>query len=102
MIRNQDKEYAPQLFKFIQIVMAANKNETKYATTGTPSKFWSVWNEDEQSGEYSWYEDELQKAVIDRIPTTQDKNIVSIFHPTRVIDIIKYFMLFAYSAPLEH
>jgi len=45
MIRNQGKDYIPQLFKFIQIVMATNKNETKYATTSTPAKFWSMWNE---------------------------------------------------------
>ena len=28
-ITNQKPDYIPQLFKFIQIVMAANKNETK-------------------------------------------------------------------------
>ena len=32
-------------FKFVQIVMS-NKNETKYATVGTPAKFWSFWKED--------------------------------------------------------
>ena len=31
MIRNQKKEYIPQLFKFAQIVMATNKNAVKYA-----------------------------------------------------------------------
>ena len=37
-IRNQQKEYIPQLYKFAQIVMATNKNAVKYATTGTPKK----------------------------------------------------------------
>src|SRR5699024_7750157 len=32
MLRNQGKDYAPQLFKYIQIVMSTNKKETKYAT----------------------------------------------------------------------
>ena len=39
MIRNQKNDYVPQLFKFVQMVMATNKNETKYATCGTPKKF---------------------------------------------------------------
>lgn len=42
MLRNQGKEYIPQLFKFVQIVMSTNKNETQYATTGTAKKFWSI------------------------------------------------------------
>ncbi|WP_294170231.1 type I restriction endonuclease subunit R [uncultured Clostridium sp.] len=90
MIRNQRKEYIPQLFKFVQIVMATNKNETKYATCSTPKKFWSVWKEQDNL----WIEGELSKAVIGRISTNQDKNIVSLFHPQRVIELIKYFVLF--------
>lgn len=90
MIRNQKKEYIPQLFKFIQIVMATNKNETKYATCSTPKKFWSVWKEQDNA----WIEEELSKAVIGRIPTNQDKNIISLFNPQRVIELIKYFILF--------
>lgn len=31
-IRNQQKEYIPQLYKFAQIVMATNKNAVKYAS----------------------------------------------------------------------
>ncbi|MCC0736561.1 type I restriction endonuclease subunit R [Clostridioides sp. ZZV14-6009] len=90
MIRNQSKDYIPQLFKFIQIAMATNKNETKYATCSTPKKFWSVWKEENNK----WLEDELDKVVNDRIPTNQDKNIISLFHPSRVIEFIKYFILF--------
>ena len=43
MLRNQGKDYGPQLFKYSQILMATNKNETKYATCYTPEKFWSIW-----------------------------------------------------------
>lgn len=94
MLRNQGQDYAPQLFKFIQIVMSTNKNETQYATTGTPKKFWAIWKEDEESDEYKWFLEQVDKAVVDRIPTTQDKNIISIFHPKRIMDIIRYFTLF--------
>ena len=47
-IRNQQKQYIPQLFKFTQIVMATNKNAVRYATAGTPKKFWTVWKEQDE------------------------------------------------------
>ena len=90
MIRNQSKDYIPQLFKFIQIVMATNKNETKYATCSTPKKFWSVWKEEDKR----WLDEEVSKVVYERIATNQDKNIISLFHPNRVIELIEYFILF--------
>ena len=94
MIRNQGQEYIPQLFKFVQIVLATNKNGTKYATVGTIPKFWNIWNEDEYSSEFDFFNNNLTQVVIDRIPTKQDENIVSLFHPKRVLDIIRYFILF--------
>lgn len=94
MIRNQGQGYIPQLFKFVQIVMAANKNEAQYATAGTPLKFWQTWKEEADSDDYDWYKSELEKVVVDRIPTIQDQNIVSLFHPERVLDLIRYFILF--------
>jgi type I restriction enzyme R subunit len=45
-IRNQRDEYIPRLFTYTQMVLASNKNEARYATTGTPAKFWSKWKED--------------------------------------------------------
>ncbi|MFD2682599.1 type I restriction endonuclease subunit R [Bacillus seohaeanensis] len=90
MIRNQGKDYAPQLFKFVQIVMSTNKNETKYATTNTPKKFWSVWKEEKEDWIRSW----LDKTVSDRLPTTQDKNIISLFHPERLLELTRFFTLY--------
>ncbi len=94
MLRNQGKEYIPQLFKFVQIVMVTNKNETQYATTGTPKKFWSLWKEDKESNEYKWFKETLAETVTCRIPTVQDKNIISLFHPKRIIEIIRFFTLY--------
>jgi type I restriction enzyme R subunit len=45
-IRNQRDEYIPRLFTYAQMVLAVNKNEARYATTGTPAKFWSKWKEE--------------------------------------------------------
>ncbi len=94
MLRNQGKGYIPQLFKFVQIVVVTNKNETQYATTGTPKKFWSLWKEDKESNEYKWFKETLAETVTCRIPTVQDKNIISLFHPRRVIEIIRFFTLY--------
>lgn len=90
MIRNQKKEYIPQLFKFIQLVMASNKNEVKYATVNTPKKFWSVWKEEDND----WLDRMLKNSVTDRLVTMQDRNLVSLFYPTRFLDLIKYFIIF--------
>jgi type I restriction enzyme R subunit len=94
MIRNQAQNYAPHLFKFAQILMAAHKNEAQYATVGTPLKFWQVWKEETNSEEYEWYKNQLNNAVENRIPTIQDQNIVSIFHPERVLPLIKSFIIY--------
>lgn len=94
MIRNQGKEYIPQLFKYVQIAMSTNKNQCKYATCNTPDKFWSIWKEDEESSDYEWYLSQLERAVVGRIPTVQDKNIVSLFHPERVLNLIRFFTLY--------
>lgn len=90
MIRNQQAAYIPQLFKFAQFVAATNKNAVKYATAGTPKKFWSVWKEQDAD----WLQTRLKALVPDRMPTEQDRNIVSLFSPERVFELIRYFILF--------
>lgn len=90
MIRNQQAAYIPQLFKFAQLVVATNKNAVKYATVGTPKKFWSVWKEQDDE----WLQTRLKALVPDRMPTEQDRNTVSLFSRERVYELIRYFILF--------
>ena len=90
MIRNQQAAYIPHLFKFAQLVVATNKNAVKYATVGTPKKFWSVWKEQDDE----WLQTRLKALVPDRMPTEQDRNIVSLFSRERVFELIRYFILF--------
>ena len=89
-IRNQQAEYIPQLYKYAQIVMATNKNAVKYATTGTPKKFWNVWKEENDT----FLNAALARLVTDRIPTEQDRNIISLFSRERIKELIRYFVLF--------
>jgi type I restriction enzyme R subunit len=90
MLRNQGKDYIPQLFRYSQILMATNKNETEYATCYTPKRFWSIWNEEDEE----WLQTQLSKTVFNRLPTNQDKNIISLFHPERLLEITRYFVLY--------
>ena len=90
MIRNQQADYIPQLFKYAQIVMATNKNTVKYATAGTPKKFWSVWKEQDTA----FLDSGLAQFVADRVPTEQDRNIISLFRQERLMELTRYFVLF--------
>ena len=90
-VRNQKKEYIPQLFKFAQIILVTNKNEIKYATTGTPKKFWSSWKEQDET----FLNQKLEICLGNiRMATEQDKAIISLFSKERVFDLIRYFILF--------
>ncbi len=90
MIRNQNKEYIPQLFKYAQIVVATNKNTVKYATCYTPKKFWSVWREEQTE----WQDKLIEQYVAGREPTVQDRGIVSLLSPERLLKLTKYFTLY--------
>ena len=90
MVRNQNKEYIPQLFKYAQIVVATNKNAVKYATCGTPKKFWSVWREEQTE----WQDKLIEQHVAGREPTVQDRGIVSLLSPKRLLKLTKYFTLY--------
>ncbi|MDE5763727.1 MAG: type I restriction endonuclease subunit R [Ruminococcus sp.] len=89
-VRNQKPEYTPQLFKFAQIVAGTNKNSLKYATTGTAKKFWNVWHEEDTE----WRDLLLEKYVSGRSVTAQDRDIVSLFEPRRLLEITEYFIVF--------
>ena len=90
MIRNQQADYIPHLFKYAQIVMATNKNAVKYATAGTPKKFWNIWKEQDTE----WLQAESARLIIGRLATEQDRNMISLFSPARIYQLIRYFVLF--------
>ncbi|MBP8976557.1 MAG: type I restriction endonuclease subunit R, partial [Bacteroidetes bacterium] len=50
-IRNQKEDEIPALFQYAQLLLAVSGNEAKYATVGTPAKFWSVWKEESEAFE---------------------------------------------------
>jgi type I restriction enzyme, R subunit len=116
-IRNQNDDYVPKLFTYCQMVLALNKNSAKYATTGTPAKFWGVWKEPQmKEGERGFEKlaplvnQALNKEVVRRIASTfdvrpatftgnrlvteQDKALFSLCRPERLLELAWKFTVF--------
>ncbi|WP_319517588.1 HsdR family type I site-specific deoxyribonuclease [uncultured Martelella sp.] len=49
LIGYQNEDMIPQLFHFAQLLMTMNRTEARYATVGTPAKFWQMWREEEDA-----------------------------------------------------
>ncbi|MBN1122216.1 MAG: type I restriction endonuclease subunit R [Anaerolineae bacterium] len=118
-IRNQKPDEIPHLFAYSQLLLAISTNDAKYATTGTDSKFWSVWkeenlqaheaatrdligqplSEDQQARLYDWRDDAYWvrrhfDSLADRLPTEQDRTLFSLLHPARLLELAYQFMVF--------
>lgn len=86
MIRNQAKTEIPHLFQYSQILMSGNGSECKYATSGTPLKFWSIWREEKK--EY------LTPSIKNRATTEVDRAIFSLYSKERFLDIIQNYIIY--------
>lgn len=40
LIRYQHEDHIPQLFHFAHMLLSLNRREARYATVGTPRRFW--------------------------------------------------------------
>ena len=117
MIRNQRDEFIPRLFTYAQMVLALNKNEARYATTGTPAKFWSKWKEDipdatitpllerplPESIKASLFElafnelgirQDAEPYLVSRQVTEQDRTVYAICEPERLLEMVRAFTVF--------
>jgi len=118
MNRNQGAEFCPKLFTYIQLLVGTNGKELKYGTTGTPNKFYAVWKEKGMSDEeiesevvsimqkkidlndYNKVCDDLNGDTRDALPqsvrlvTEQDKGVVFLFKPERLLELTKNYILF--------
>lgn len=116
-IRNQRDEYIPRLFVYAQMVLAVNKNEARYATTGTPARFWSKWKEEvADSVLQPLLEKPLPEHVkaslfdiafndlgvcqdpapylVGRQPTEQDRALYALCRPERLLDLVWQYTVF--------
>ncbi|RCK80163.1 MAG: Type I restriction-modification system, restriction subunit R [Candidatus Ozemobacter sibiricus] len=118
MIRNQREEYIPKLFTYIQLLVGVNKNAGRYATIGTPAKFWALWREQLDdatavaaavntplkpedkaalfSGDFALarqFLDALEREG-ERQVTEQDRTLYSLCRPERLLDLAFRFTVF--------
>ncbi|MGC2064200.1 MAG: type I restriction endonuclease subunit R [Thermodesulfovibrionales bacterium] len=117
-IRNQQDEYIPRLFSYVQLAMGVNKNAAMYATAGTSKKFWSVWQElhDKEKDIKDCISNPLRPEDKDvlfagdfavarkffdametegaRQVTEQDKTIYSLCRPERLLELAHRFTIF--------
>ncbi len=115
-IRNQKEDEIPRLFVYAQLLLAISKNDAKYGTVGTPSKFWAWWREDldqeavrqvvnrplsaEQknkmfSGRFRYVRthfDELEGSG--REPTAQDQTLFALCRPKRLLELSLRYTVF--------
>jgi type I restriction enzyme R subunit len=115
MIRNQRDDEIPKLFLYAQLLLAVSKNEARYATTGTPGKFWSVWKEDVDADLAQLVNQPLTTAQKDRLfahrfqyvrryfdileqqpreITAQHRALYSLCRPERLLELTKHFVLY--------
>ena len=116
-LRNWQEDEIPQLFLYPQLVLALNKNDGSYATTGTPLKFWAKWKEmhdvsdpvraavnspvrpEEHTklfkGLFAFARNEIEEqAMPGREPTGQDFLLWSLCRPERLIELSRQFILY--------
>ena len=117
-IRNQGDEYIPRLFVYVQLVMAINKNDARFATTGSAAKFWGVWKElrdkekevnravhtplDKAQKEVLFTDDfktaqaffDTQAEAGNRLLTVQDTALYSLCRPKRLLEMAFRFTIF--------
>ncbi|MEX8520920.1 MAG: type I restriction endonuclease subunit R [Leptothrix sp. (in: b-proteobacteria)] len=116
-LRNQRTDEIPQLFAVAQLLLAISQTEARYATTGTPKKFWAKWREEEFSAEQlteaknrplsvatqaalfsgkpqalADYFTELWSQPMQ--PTEQDRLMVGLLTPQRLLAFLRGFVLF--------
>lgn len=117
-IRNQGQAEIPHLYAFSQLLLAVNGHEGLYATCETKDKFWAKWKEeqipeaefarlknhklsDEQLEGLFQYRPIKAKddylslvAAGDLAVTDQDRLIVSLLSPERLLEMTRFFTLF--------
>lgn len=89
-IRNWGNDYIPQLFQYSQLVMAVNPDKVLYGTCGTSSKYFVSWHENNKEWLDSW----CKKCSPDGSIKEQDRALISLLHPERLLDIIRNFIIY--------
>ncbi|SFC09435.1 type I restriction endonuclease subunit R [Pseudoalteromonas denitrificans] len=117
-IRNQGQAEIPHLFAYSQLLISVNGHDGLYGTCGTPEKFWAKWvEEDIIEAEFVRLKNKtLNEQQLDGIfghrpaaakdeylsllaggeltVTAQDRLLVSLLRPDRLLDMTRLYTLF--------
>ena len=116
-IRNQKTDEIPSLFAYSQLMLAISAVDGRYGTTRTPAKFWTKWREEAFTEEHfsSHKNRALPEDVMDalfagkpaktrayfeglwsrpELPTEQDRLLISLLSPERLLEFVRFFILF--------
>jgi type I restriction enzyme R subunit len=118
LIGYHNEDNIPHLFHFAQLLITMNRAEARYATVGTPQKFWQTWRDEEDRDEdiaplANRKPTDAEKKTIfsgdfaparaffdalaaegDRAVTAQDRLIYALCRPERLLDLIRRFTVF--------
>jgi type I restriction enzyme, R subunit len=118
LINKQHDDAIPKLFTYTQLLLATNKNTTRYATTGTRRKFWATWHEELDTDSdlstlinqpltpdqtenlfqtpFADHREHFDNLVAggDRQITAQDRAIYSLLRPDRLLELTYQFTIF--------
>lgn len=118
LISYQNEDNIPQLFHYAQLLLSMKRQEARYATVGTPRKFWQLWRDEDDkdadisaainrpltsdekkavfSGDFAEAQpffDEME-ANAPRAISAQDRLIYALCRPERLLDLVRRFTVF--------
>lgn len=117
-LRNQRHDEIPRLFVYSQLLLSINGHDGRYGTCGTSAKFWATWREEDLS-DAEMYVIKNQKLLPEQLDklfghrpvaarewyqglvaagelavTGQDKLLISLLLPERLLDMVRFYTLF--------
>jgi len=116
-LRNQRQDEIPHLFAYAQLLLSISQIDGRFGTTNTAAKFWARWREEEFSDAHMAMvknrplDAETKAALFEgkptklreyfeslwsrtMLPTDQDRLLVSLLTPARLLELLRGFVLF--------
>jgi type I restriction enzyme R subunit len=116
-LRNQRGDEIPHLFVYAQLLLAISGTDGRYGATGTIKKFWARWHDEEFSEDHfreiknrplkpetlaALLADKPEKLrryfarlwADEELPNEQDRLLISLLSPSRLLEFVRYFMLY--------
>ena len=117
-LRNQGVGEIPHLFAYAQLLFAVNGLDGRYATVRTPARFWALWRDEDldeavfqqtKNADLSpaqeqslfghrpqpirdYFEQQRQQGAL--LPNGQDRLLISLLRPDRLLEFVRLFILF--------